>query len=70
MRVRVGDPALLRDLIAYLRAAECVAEQASRDVVDVYVPRARDERQARRELSVLLSSWRSLHEGVTAELLG
>jgi hypothetical protein len=69
MRIRVSDPALLRDLISYLRAAECVAEQASRDVVEAYVPRARDERQARRELDVLLSSWRAMHEGTTTEFL-
>ena len=68
MRVRVSDPALLRDLIAYLRAAECVAEQASRDVVEAYVPKARDARQARRQLDVLLSSWSAMHEGVSAEV--
>jgi hypothetical protein len=67
MRVRVSDPALLRDLISYLRAAECVAEQASREVVEVYVPKARDERQARRRLDVLLTSWRAVHAGAAAE---
>ncbi len=69
MRIRVSDPALLRDLISYLRAAECVAEQASKDAVEAFVPRAPDEEQARREVNSYLAIWRAMHPGARADLL-
>ncbi len=69
MRVRVSDPALLRDLIPYLRECGCVAEQASAQELDVYVPRVANERGARMEVGVYLAAWRVHHEGVDAELL-
>ena len=69
MRVRVSDPRHLRDLLGFLRECGCVAEQASRDEADVYVPAAPNEREARKEVSVYLVAWRVRNEGVsTAEI--
>jgi hypothetical protein len=69
MRVRVSDPALLRDLISFLRSAGCVAEQASRDSADVFVPDARGESQARRRVTEQLGAWRSRHRGSGADIV-
>ena len=38
MRVRVSDRARLQSLIRYLREAGCIAEQASEDTLDVFMP--------------------------------
>jgi hypothetical protein len=69
MRVRIGDPALLRDLLDFLRRAECVAEQASADTLDVFVPHAPSAGQARRELDLYLATWRARHPDVEADVL-
>lgn len=69
MRVQLSDPARLRDLLDYLRAAECVADQANRDLVEVFVPRAGNEDEARRALDVLLATWRAMNPGVQAQVL-
>ena len=68
MRVRISDPALLRDLLDFLRRTECVAEQASADSLDVFVPHAPSAAQARREVDVYLATWRARHPGVNAEV--
>jgi hypothetical protein len=56
MRVRISDPALLGDLQRYLRAAVCVAEQSEENALDVHMPRAPSEEQARREIDDLPQS--------------
>lgn len=48
---------------------ECVAEQASRDTLEVTIPRALDEAQARRELRVYLATWKARHPGVAADVI-
>jgi hypothetical protein len=69
LRIRVSDRRLLRDLLDLFRRAECVAEQASADTIEVYVPRAPSPEQARREVEVYLSTWQARHPDVTVELL-
>jgi hypothetical protein len=69
MRVRISDPALLRDLLDFLRRAECVAEQANADTLDVFIPQAPSAAQARREVDLYLASWRARHPGVAADVL-
>lgn len=69
MLIRLSDPAHLGDLVSYLQAAECLAEQAGSDLIRVSVPRALDERQARREVALYLAAWRAMHPDVEAELL-
>jgi hypothetical protein len=56
MRVRVSDPALLGDLQRYLRSAECVAERSGEDTLDVSIPRAPSDEQARREVAIYLQT--------------
>ena len=68
MRVRVGDRAHLRDLIAFLRECGCVAEQAGATELDVFVPAAPNDRAARTEVDVYLAAWR-VKSGGSAELL-
>ena len=58
MRVKVSDRTYLRDLILFLRECGCVAEQASVDEADVYVPVARNDRAAREEVRIYIAAWR------------
>jgi hypothetical protein len=69
MRVRVSDATLLGDLQRYLRAAECTAEQADEDALDVYVPQAPSDAQARREVDIYLKTWQAMHPGARADLV-
>jgi len=67
--VFVSDHAALRSLQDFLRRADCVAEQARGNELDVYVPGAPSERQARRELDVYLTVWQVQNPGVEAYVL-
>lgn len=49
------------DLLDFLRRAECRAERTGEDRIDVYVPRALSEEQARREVSLYVATWRARH---------
>lgn len=68
MRVRVSNPARLRDLIQHLRECGCVAEQASASELDVYAPQTPNARAARMEVEVYITAWRVAHEGIEAEI--
>lgn len=70
MRVKVSDPALLRDLISFLRECGCVAEQASSDELEAFLPAASNPRAARTEFDVYLEAWRIQHEGASAVIVG
>jgi hypothetical protein len=69
MRVRVSDPALLGNLQRYLRAAECVAEQSGKDTLDVSIPRAPSDEQARREVAIYLQTWQAMNLSARAEIV-
>ena len=69
MRVRVSNPALLRDLIRHLRECSCVAEQASRDELDAYAPQTPNKQAARLEIELYIMAWRAAHEGEEAEIV-
>lgn len=69
MRIRVSDPALLDSLQRYLRAADCVAERAGADALDVAVPRAPSDDQARREVDIYIRAWQAMNPGARAELI-
>jgi hypothetical protein len=69
MRVRVSDPALLSDLQRYLRATECVVEQSDDDALDVSIPRAPSDEQARREVAIYLQAWQAMNLGARAEIV-
>jgi hypothetical protein len=56
-------------LQSFLQLAACVAEQLSPHTLDVNVPSALDEAQARRELNVYVASWQARHRGFEAYVL-
>lgn len=64
MHVFVSDHTALRGLQDFLRRADCVAEQARAHELDVYVPSAPNERQARRELDIYLTLWQVRNPGI------
>ena len=70
MRVKVSDRKYLRGLILFLRDGGCVAEQASEDETDVFLPNAPDERAARTEVVVCIAGWRIKNEGASAAFVG
>jgi hypothetical protein len=69
MRVRISDPALLGDLQRYLRSAECVVEQSEDDALDIYVPHAPSDDQARREVAIYLKTWQAMNPGARADIV-
>lgn len=69
MRVQTTDPALMRDLAAYLRAAECAVRETDETTVLVSVPRAATSEEARHDVEVYLAAWRAMHPGAQATVL-
>jgi hypothetical protein len=69
MRVRLSDPALLPDLLGYLRAAECVVEEVGPDELNVLVPRAPSDEQGRREVDIYLRAWQAMNPNARAAIL-
>ena len=69
MHVFISDPSSLRNLQGFLRRAKCVAEQCRSHVLEVYVPNASNERQARRDLNVYLATWQTDHLGIETYIL-
>ena len=73
--VRLSDPGLSDEFIDFLRRAECVADlgdvlaHAEGIAVDVQVPAAYDQEQARMEVALYLRVWEAVHPGSGAELL-
>jgi hypothetical protein len=69
MRVRVNHADHLDDLIRYLRATECAAEQRAEKEAEVSMPRAPSEDQARREVEIYLKAWQAMNPGASAEIV-
>jgi hypothetical protein len=75
MVVRLSDPSLTEKFLRYLRRADCVADlgdveaYAEGIAVQVEVPAAYDEDQARMEVALYLRVWEAVHPGSGAELL-
>jgi hypothetical protein len=74
--VRLSDPGLADEFIGFLRRADCVADlgaveaHAEGIAVEVEVPEAYDNEQARMEVALYLRVWEAVHPGSGAELLG
>jgi hypothetical protein len=68
-------PVSPRELLGFLRRAECVVDvgdveaHAEGIAVEVDVPRAYDDHQARMEVSLYLRVWEAMHPGSGVELL-
>jgi hypothetical protein len=70
MHVRLSDPRLAEELLGFLRRAECIADVGEvKAPVEVEVPRAYDDEQARMEVSLYLRVWEAMHPGSGVELL-
>jgi hypothetical protein len=67
--VFLKDPQLLFGLQDFLRRTGCVAEQRRSDELEVYVPDAPNQEQARREVSVYLASWQAANPGAEAYIV-
>jgi hypothetical protein len=75
VHVRLSDPSLAEEFLCFLRRAECavdvgeVAAHAEGIAVQVDVPKAYDQAQARMEVALYLRVWEAVHPGSGAELL-
>lgn len=75
MFVRLSDAGLADEFVGFLRRADCVADlgdvhaHAEGVAVEVEVPEAYDEEQARMEVALYLRVWEAVHPGSGAELL-
>jgi hypothetical protein len=75
MVVRLSDPSVVDKFLGYLRRADCIARlgevgaHAEGVAVDVEVPAAYDEEQARLELALYLRVWEAVHPGTEVQLL-
>lgn len=75
MLVRLSDATLTEKFLGYLRRADCIADlgdvaaHAEGIAVQVEVPAAYDEEQARMEVDLYLRVWEAVHPGSGAELL-
>jgi hypothetical protein len=61
MRIRLSDPALVDDLLKFLRERQCVAEQSSEDTLDVELPEVSRGDAAALELDLYLRVWEATH---------
>lgn len=69
MKVNVTKPELVDDLLAFLRRADCVASLAEDGSIEVEVPKAYGDEQARMEIDLYLKAWQAAHSDVEAHLL-
>jgi hypothetical protein len=75
MKIRVDDPEHVDDLVLHLRRSGCVASvveveaQGDGVTVDVQLPAALDEEQARMELELYLKVFEATHPGKSAAIL-
>ena len=69
LHVYISHPALLWDLRACLQRSGCVAEQRRAHELEVYLPNARNDHDARRKVNVCLALWQVKNPGVEAYVL-
>jgi hypothetical protein len=75
MHVRLSDAHLAEEFLGFLRRADCVADvgeveaHAEGIAVQVEVPKAYDDAQARMEVALYLRVWEAVHPGSGAEVL-
>jgi hypothetical protein len=76
MKIRVDDPQLVDELVHHLRRSGCIATPSEVEAhgdgitVDVQVPAALDEEQARMEIELYLKVFEATHGGPVASILG
>jgi hypothetical protein len=67
MKIRLSDPALVDDLLTFLSARQCIAEQTSEETLDVALPEAARSDAAALELDLYLRVWEVTHPGVIVQ---
>jgi len=76
MKIRLDDPHLVDELVHHLRRSGCVAAASEVEAhgdgitVDVRLPAALDDEQARMEIELYLKVFEATHPGRAATLLG
>ena len=76
MRIRIDDPQLVDDLVHHLRRSGCQAAPSDIEAhgdgitLDVHLPAALDDEQARMELALYLKVFEATHPGKSASILG
>src|SRR5919204_6645077 len=68
MEIEVSDPSLVGDLVAFLRHADCAAEQVGERTVVATLPRAIGP-EAERELSLYLLAWQAMNPNASARIV-
>lgn len=66
LHVFISHPPSLQDLCAFLERADCVVQRCHAHDVEVHLPRAYSESQARRELDIYLATWQATNPGIEA----
>jgi len=69
VRVRISQPALVPDLVEFLRRASCETDSVRGPVLDVRMPFAGDRLRARRDLGLYLAAWGGLHPPVEVTII-
>jgi hypothetical protein len=70
MKITVTNPTLVEELLSFLRSAGCTAALDGEDgSIDVEVPDAYGEEQARMEVDLYLKAWQAAHGDVEVHLL-
>jgi hypothetical protein len=69
VKVRVSNPALVKDLIEFLGRARCETAEVHGAVLDVDLPGVSDRAVARRDLNLYLAAWCGLHPRAEARIL-
>lgn len=67
MNLHLTDPELMPDLLAFLRRVHCVASQTGPETVEVSLPEALDDEQARMEIDLYLWAWRLINPGADVQ---
>jgi hypothetical protein len=69
MTVHVSNPAFVYDLLASLKRANYRVAQTGEETVEVTVPSAATDDQARLHLGFYLANWRARHPGIVADIV-
>lgn len=69
MRIRISDPALIGDLLEYLRHNDCLAIQTGRSMVAVSLMDGLSYDAARLELDFRLADWLLGHADVSTVVI-
>ena len=70
LKIRIGDPALLPELISALAHSDCIAQRVGSDACRVVHVFAGHAEEALTELAFFVRAWQLAHPGVSAVVTG